>query len=60
MAEAPPRDRSNGYDRIAGKHMRLRSPQIGVAAVLEWSAALPPGSSILDLGCGHGVPVSQA
>ncbi len=25
----------------------------------EWSKTLPRGSSILDLGCGHGVPISQ-
>ena len=39
--------------------MRVRNPRIGSATVLEWSKALPPGSSVLDLGCGHGVPISQ-
>jgi SAM-dependent methyltransferase len=27
--------------------------------VREWSKTLPPGSSILDLGCGNGVPISE-
>jgi 2-polyprenyl-3-methyl-5-hydroxy-6-metoxy-1,4-benzoquinol methylase len=27
--------------------------------VREWSKTLPPGSSILDLGCSHGVPIPQ-
>jgi len=39
--------------------MSARNPGIGAAAVREWSQTVPPGSSILDLGCGHGVPVSQ-
>src|SRR5207245_4208252 len=29
------------------------------ATVREWSRALPHGASILELGCGHGVPISQ-
>lgn len=40
--------------------MRARNPRIGGRTVLEWSAALPPGTAILDLGCGHGVPIAQA
>jgi 2-polyprenyl-3-methyl-5-hydroxy-6-metoxy-1,4-benzoquinol methylase len=31
-----------------------------VATVREWSQTLPLGSSVLDLGCAHGVPISQA
>ena len=32
---------------------------IGVAKVREWSKTLPRGSSVLELGCGAGVPISQ-
>jgi 2-polyprenyl-3-methyl-5-hydroxy-6-metoxy-1,4-benzoquinol methylase len=52
-------DSSNGYESIAGHFMRARNNRIGPAAVLEWSASLAPGASILDLGCGHGVPTSE-
>lgn len=53
-------DKSNGWQSIAEIFMRLRNSGIGSARVREWSRTLPPGSSILDLGCGHGVPISQA
>jgi cyclopropane fatty-acyl-phospholipid synthase-like methyltransferase len=33
---------------------------IGVAAAAEWSRMLPGGATVLDLGCGTGVPISQA
>ena len=53
-------DKSNGYEEIAKLFMSERDSLTGVATVRQWSRALPPGSSILDLGCGHGVPISQA
>jgi cyclopropane fatty-acyl-phospholipid synthase-like methyltransferase len=28
--------------------------------VRQWAKALPPGSDVLDLGCGHGAPISEA
>jgi 2-polyprenyl-3-methyl-5-hydroxy-6-metoxy-1,4-benzoquinol methylase len=52
-------DKSNGYEEVADRFMSSRNPRIGVGTVREWSQALPPRSSILDLGCGHGVPISQ-
>jgi 2-polyprenyl-3-methyl-5-hydroxy-6-metoxy-1,4-benzoquinol methylase len=52
-------DKSNGYEEVADRFMSSRDSRIGVATVREWSGALPPRSSILDLGCGHGVPISQ-
>jgi SAM-dependent methyltransferase len=51
---------SNGYEAVAERFMTVRDPRIGVATVREWSRALPRGASVLDLGCGHGVPISQA
>ncbi|MGH7261973.1 MAG: class I SAM-dependent methyltransferase, partial [Nitrospiraceae bacterium] len=32
---------------------------VGVATVHAWARSLPQGGSILDLGCGSGVPISQ-
>lgn len=40
--------------------MRARNPRIGPRTVLEWSKRLPAGTAILDLGCGYGVPISEA
>jgi SAM-dependent methyltransferase len=51
-------DKSNGYNSIAEDFMRARNQLIGPATVLEWSRTLPPGISILDLGCGYGEPIS--
>jgi 2-polyprenyl-3-methyl-5-hydroxy-6-metoxy-1,4-benzoquinol methylase len=54
-------DPSNGYEAIASEFMKQRGQSaIGVATILGWARALPPGASILDLGCGHGMPLSMA
>ena len=58
-ANSPPR-RPNDYDRVFECHVAARSHDIGVRDVIEWTHALPLGSTILDLGCGHGVPIAQA
>lgn len=39
--------------------MRARNVRIGPATVKEWARTLAPGASVLDLGCGFGVPISQ-
>ncbi|MGH8564573.1 MAG: class I SAM-dependent methyltransferase [Gammaproteobacteria bacterium] len=52
-------DRSNGWEGAAETLIVGRS-RIGVATVRAWAQALPAGASILDLGCGTGVPVSEA
>ncbi|MGB2667191.1 MAG: class I SAM-dependent methyltransferase [Candidatus Acidiferrum sp.] len=52
-------DKSNGYEQVAGRFMSARNPRIGAAIIREWSRTVPPRSIILDLGCGHGVPISQ-
>jgi SAM-dependent methyltransferase len=59
MANTIPHDKSNGYEQIAETFMRARNPRIGPVTVREWSKPLPPATSILDLGCGYGVPISQ-
>jgi SAM-dependent methyltransferase len=55
-------DKSNGYEEIASIFIAGRGRNtngIGAAVVAEWSRTLPNRASILDLGCGTGVPISQ-
>jgi hypothetical protein len=59
LAKTTPQDKSNGYEEAAESFMSTRNPHVGVATVREWSQTLAPSSSILDLGCGHGMPISQ-
>ncbi len=56
----PPTDASNGYEEFAAEFIAARNPSIGVDAVRDWARNLPGGAAILDLGCGTGVPVSEA
>lgn len=53
-------DKSNGYEAVASEFMARRQSHIGIATVRSWARSLPPGASVLDLGCGHGVPISMA
>lgn len=54
-------DPSNGYEAVATELMAGRQQSsIGVATACTWARSLAPGASILDLGCGHGVPISMA
>ncbi len=53
-------DKSNGYEAIAEAFARARRPFIGPSIVRKWAKQLQPGSTILDIGCGFGVPISQA
>jgi SAM-dependent methyltransferase len=55
-------DRSNGYDEIAPVFISRRgrdSKGVGAVVVADWSQLLPDHSTVLDLGCGTGVPISQ-
>jgi SAM-dependent methyltransferase len=54
-------DRSNGYEAISGEFISGRTKSsIGAATVRQWAKGLPPGGDVLDLGCGHGAPISEA
>lgn len=54
-------DKSNGYETISGNFMSIRSrSSTGVATVRDWAKSLPLGCSVLDVGCGHGMPISKA
>ena len=52
-------DRSHGYDELAESYVARRNSRIGVATVRAWAETLPRGAAVLDLGCGHGVPISN-
>jgi 2-polyprenyl-3-methyl-5-hydroxy-6-metoxy-1,4-benzoquinol methylase len=61
MMQVPEPDDSNGWEAVAGKLMAHRErSRIGVNVVRAWAQTLPRGASILDLGCGSGVPISEA
>ena len=54
-------DLSNGYEAVASEFMaRRQQSSVGAGTVRAWARPLPSGASILDLGCGHGVPISMA
>jgi 2-polyprenyl-3-methyl-5-hydroxy-6-metoxy-1,4-benzoquinol methylase len=55
-------DKSNGYERIAPIFISGRGQNhtgVGARVVAEWSQLLPDGATVLDLGCGPGVPISE-
>jgi SAM-dependent methyltransferase len=48
------------YDSIAGWYQTDRSRTFGVAEALAVATLLPAHSRILDVGCGNGVPITEA
>lgn len=54
------RDSSNGYEALAHEFITSRQQStIGASTVKSWAAALAPGSTIIDLACGPGIPITQ-
>jgi SAM-dependent methyltransferase len=57
-------DLSNGYESVSVEFLarransRTRSNAIGVKEVRNWAQTLPRGSSVIDLGCGPGFPIT--
>ena len=55
-------DKSNGYEEISSVFLAGRGSGkgvgIGVSVVAQWAASLPRGATVLDLGCGPGVPIT--
>jgi 2-polyprenyl-3-methyl-5-hydroxy-6-metoxy-1,4-benzoquinol methylase len=51
-------DKSNGYEAIAEHFIRARNHTIGPRIVRKWAKALPAGASVLDIGCGYGLPIT--
>ncbi len=55
-------DKSNGYEDVAPIYIAGRGRTvsgIGASVVTDWSKSLPDGATVLDLGCGTGVPITQ-
>ena len=53
-------DSSAGWDAVADRFIALRS---GIGTSLVSGGAerhIAPGATILDIGCGHGMPIAQA
>jgi ubiquinone/menaquinone biosynthesis C-methylase UbiE len=48
------------YDLIADWYSTARGATIGVSEALAVAATLPARSRILDVGCGSGVPITEA
>jgi SAM-dependent methyltransferase len=56
-------DKSNGYEQIATEYIAGRGTdpcETGTKEVSEWGRTLAAGATVLDLGCGTGVPISLA
>jgi len=56
------RDKSNGYEGIAPIFIKGRGQAfngIGTSSVRAWVRTLPKRSTVLDLGCGTGIPNSK-
>jgi SAM-dependent methyltransferase len=51
-------DASAGWDAVADRFAALRS-DIGTEVVRLWSRSLPAGGSVLDVGCGTGLPIAK-
>ena len=47
------------YEQIFDWYVATRSPDCGVREVVEFAACLAPQSTILDIGCGNGLPISK-
>jgi SAM-dependent methyltransferase len=56
-------DPSNGYERVAAEFIagrgRAPSTAVGTTHVRNWAHAFAPGTAVLDLGCGPGIPITK-
>ncbi len=61
MADDPKRLVEAGYDRIAEQYLATKQPLAAPIETLleELVTGLPPTATVLDLGCGAGIPVTR-
>ncbi|MEM8617272.1 MAG: methyltransferase domain-containing protein [Pseudomonadota bacterium] len=52
------RDLTHGYNAIAKDFITARS-NAGIDVIRDWANDLPEGASVIDIGAGHGLPVTQ-
>jgi len=56
-------DRSNGYERVSKQFLagrgRAPSTAVGAREVRDWARTLPRGATVLELGCGSGLPITK-
>ena len=56
-------DRSNGYEGVAAEFLagrgRAPSTAIGTRTVHDWVRRLRRGATVIDLGCGSGLPITK-
>lgn len=56
-------DQSNGYEGVAAEFLAgrgsIHSAGIGVKTVRNWARTLPAGATVIDLGCGSGLPITK-
>jgi SAM-dependent methyltransferase len=52
-------DLSNGYDDESEGFIAGRSPTIGVSIVRSWAQSLRVGTTVLEIGCGDGNPITR-
>jgi SAM-dependent methyltransferase len=59
-ASSPDDDPSNGWEAVAARLIQRRDrSSIGIDVVRAWVKGLKSGASILELGCGSGLPVTR-
>jgi SAM-dependent methyltransferase len=55
-------DPSHAYERMAARFLAGRGRErdgVGVATVRTWARSLPARGTVLDVGCGPGIPISR-
>ena len=52
-------DKSNGWESIAKNYIADRDPNTGVKTLKSWIKSLTPGETVLDIGCGFGIPNAE-
>jgi SAM-dependent methyltransferase len=56
-------DPSNGYEGVAAEFLagrgRAPSTAVGAREVRNWARTLPSGATVIDVGCGSGLPITK-